>query len=149
MAVTAASLRAAFPAFASTTKYPDAMIALWLPLAVGMVNADRWGESTDLGVMLYAAHNLALESQATADGVAGRSPGGRVGVLSSKGADGISASYDVGTSTEKDVGHWNLTTYGTRFIRLSRMFGAGPLQVGPSLGESSGGAWTGPLPAVW
>lgn len=148
MAVTAASFRAAFPAFASTSKYPDAMVALWLPLAVGMVNAERWGDSTDLGVMLYAAHNLALEAQATADGVAGRSPGGRVGVLSSKGADGISAGYDVGTSTEQGAGHWNLTTYGTRFIRLSRMFGAGPLQVGTD-GSATSGAWYGPLPSGW
>ena len=107
------------------------------------------GVADDIPAQIAALSVGAEEAQATADGVAGRSPGGRVGVLSSKGADGISASYDVGTSTEKDAGHWNLTTYGTRFIRLSRMFGAGPLQVGPSLGDSAGGAWPGPLPAVW
>lgn len=144
MTVTIASFRTAMPAFANTAKYSDAMVTTWIAIASQLVNADRWAGLTDTGIMFYAAHNMILEAQAAADGAKGLSPGGRVGILTSKGADGISAGYDVSTASEKDAGAWNLTVYGTRYYRLSKMMGAGPLQVGVDSGAAQAGAWPGP-----
>jgi len=146
MTVTAATFRTTFPAFGDIVKYPDSMVGMWLSVAVKLVNAARWGTLTDFGVMLYSAHNLALEAQATAAGAHGRVPGGQVGVLSSKGADGLSAGYDVSSVTEQGAGYFNQTTYGTRFYRLSKMMGAGPLQIGTTdPAQASVAAWAGPI----
>jgi len=45
-----------------------------------------------------------------------------------------------------NAGHWNLTVYGTRFIRFAKMFGAGPIQIGIGYNPSpfGGPAWPGP-----
>lgn len=144
MTVTIASFRAAFPAFASDTDYPDAMVTLWLTTATAQVNEGRWADLTDLGIMLYTAHELAVERRAAA-GASSGAPGSSVGILSSKSADGVSASYDVSTATEKDAGHWNLTTYGTRYYRYLKMMGAGPLQVNGAPSGDGPGAWPGPM----
>ena len=55
MTVTPASIRAAFPALSNATTYLDASMALWIGVAEKLVNADRWGDLTDTGIMLYAA----------------------------------------------------------------------------------------------
>ena len=145
MTVTVESFREQFPAFADAVKYSDAAVGLWLTVAQQMVGASRWGDMTDVGVSLYVAHNLALEAQAVKAGNAGAVPGAAVGILNSKAAAGVSAGYDVTTSTEKDAGAWNLTTYGTRFYRLSRMMGAGPVQVGSDDVLPTSMAWAGPI----
>lgn len=151
MAVTLVSFRQAFPAFASPVDYPEPMVTLWLDTATQLVNASRWGALTDLGVQLAAAHYLAIESKAAKSGQAGQTPGGSVGILTSKSAQGVSGSYDVSTATEKDAGHWNMTTYGLRFYRLAKLMGAGPLQIGaPGPGDvPAGHAWPGVLQQFW
>jgi hypothetical protein len=151
MTVTAASFRVAFPAFANPVKFPAGMVDLWLSTAVKLINAAKWGDLADLGAQLMAAHYLALEAQAVNSATGARMPGASVGVLSSKSAQGVSASYDVSTATEKDAGHWNMTTYGTRYIRLARMMGAGPVQVGvPGTEDSENSiAWPGVTLPPW
>jgi len=151
MAVTSTSFRVAFPAFANPVKYPEPMVALWLDATVKLINAAKWGELADLGQQLMAAHYLALESQAVASATGSRMPGASVGILSSKSAQGVSAGYDVSTASEKDAGHWNMTTYGTRYYRLARMMGAGPVQVGvPSADDPTGSmAWPGVMLPPW
>ncbi len=150
MTATAVSFRVAFPAFANPVKYPPAMVNLWLDTAVKLINPAKWGELADLGAYLMTAHYLALESQA-ASATGDRMPGASVGILSSKSAQGVSAGYDISTATEKDAGHWNMTTYGTRYYRLSRMMGAGPVQVGaPSASDPENSiAWPGVLTPWW
>jgi hypothetical protein len=44
--------------------------------------------------------------------------------------DKVSVSFATGESTEKDAGHWNTTIYGTRFIRMAKLMGSGPMQIG-------------------
>jgi hypothetical protein len=146
MSVTVASFRAAFIAFSDATKFPDPAIQMWLDAAVLMVNASRWATLTDLGVQLYAAHNIVLESQADRAASKGRVPGLQAGILTSKGVGGVSAGYDVSSVTEDKAGHWNLTTYGTRFYRLSKLMGAGPMYVGaPSISDNTAMIWSGPF----
>jgi hypothetical protein len=41
----------------------------------------------------------------------------------------VTQAYDTTAGIVPEAGHWNLTTYGMRFIQLVLMFGAGPIQV--------------------
>lgn len=145
MAVTPASFRSTFPEFTDSGRYPDPQIAFWITASVAQVNEARWGELTDLGVSLQVAHQLAL-STSTASGSPKSVPGTAVtGVVSSKSVGGVSVSYDTNSAIEEGGGHWNLTTYGTRYIRLARQIGAGPVEVNvPSVESVSATAWPGP-----
>jgi len=141
MTVTAASFRVAFPEFTSITKYPDGQVDFWLALAVELLNAARWGTVLDYGVQLFVAHNLVLGYMAERQGANGV-PGAASGMLNSKSVDKVSAGYDTASVAETDAGHWNLTTYGQRYVRMMRMFGAGPIQIGAGCGIGVG-AWGG------
>ena len=146
MTTTAASLRALFPEFASTATFPDAAINAWLAVAVGFVNADRWGANTDFGVALWTAHQLAIGRRNAVTAGNGGAPGTSLGVLTSKSAGGVSAGYDFSSVSEKDAGFWNQTSYGIQFYRLSQQFGMGPLQVGTDGGSGViAGVWPGPV----
>lgn len=147
VAVTPASLRARFPEFSNEEKYPDLMVQFWLDIAVKFVNESRWGDLTEHGVSLYAAHQLVLAQRAggmsTRNGIAG---GGRVGIQASKSIDGVSVSYDVSSVTMERGGHFNMTTYGLQFVHMSRMLGAGPVHVGAdTMLTGSTSAWPGVL----
>ena len=144
--VTPPVLRTHFPEFASVTTYPDAQVQYWLDFAYGMLNAPRWGRQLDTGAELYVCHQLAIEARAQQSAANGGIPGEAVGVLNSKSVDKVSAGYDTSSATEAGAGHWNLTIYGTRFIRLAKMFGAGPVQTGiGSAPPGSASAWPGPI----
>lgn len=148
MTITVAQLRADYPEFSSSATYPAPVIQFWLNFAYNFLNADRWGNSIDMGAELFAAHNIVLEQKAQASAQVGGVPGEQVGPIASKSVDKVSVNYDVGSGIEPDAGHWNLTVYGTRFIRLSKMMGAGPLQVGMgAVPPLSGAGWPGPLTA--
>lgn len=149
-APTPADLRAAFPEFVDPP-YTDATINYWLGIATKMVNVDRWGELYAHGVLLFTAHMLALarRSQVSVAGANGI-PGIVTGVLSSKSADGLSASYDVSSITEENAGHWNLTMYGLQYIRAARMMGAGPIHIGlPKPDDFQGGYFPGVIMPVF
>lgn len=147
MTVTAASFRGAFPAFASMTTYPDTVINFWIRFALQFINAQRWGQSLDLGVMLFVAHNLSLEFNAMAAAKKGQNPGFVTGPVTSASVDKVSYSRDVSAALDPKNGHWNLSIYGIRYIRLALMMGAGPVYVGaPSPAEQDRQqAWPGPM----
>ncbi|MDR9051706.1 DUF4054 domain-containing protein [Burkholderia multivorans] len=121
--------RQSFPEFNDTTTYPDALVQFWMTLAVSLVNADRWGDLTDLGIALVTAHHLALavKDQKMAD--VGGVPGQVTGPQSSKAVDKVSASYDTAAVAIKDGGFWNATMYGVRYLSLAMMMGAGGMQL--------------------
>lgn len=127
--VTAQSFRSVFPEFSNVAIYPDEGVAYWIGIAYRMLPEDRWADMLDHGVMLYTAHNLALGAANNRSASGAGIPGQSVGVLSSKTVDKVSASYDTGAGTIEGAGDWNLTTYGIRFRRLGRMFGAGGVQL--------------------
>jgi hypothetical protein len=129
MAVTPASFRTDFPEFADDTAYPDALITFWINVAVGMLNACRWGAMLDIGTELYVAHNLVLERQAAKTAAAGGVPGVATGAIASKAVGPVSQSYDTSAGQTEGAGDWNLTVYGQRFARMSAMFGAGGVQL--------------------
>lgn len=166
MTVSAASFRLALPVFASDVTYPNDAVNFWLGIAALMLNPQVWGISAttaepaaaggamtsalDLGTVLFVAHNLILEQQAGRAASRGNVPGMNKGAISSESAGPISAGYDTSAGIEEGAGHWNLTIYGTRFIRLAgiRATSVGMLTAGGGcgpFGQSAGvGAWPGP-----
>lgn len=159
MTVTVATFRADLPEFASIAFYPNSAVTYWLAIGGLLLNTDRWGLGADVavsppttaydfGLEMFAAHNLVLERQAAQKASNGGLPGLNTGPVSAMSVGSVSISYDTAAGVEADAGHWNLTTYGTRFIKLARMFGAGGLQMAgtcfPPYG--SAGAWPGPWP---
>lgn len=125
----AATLRTDFPEFADTAAYPDSGVNFWLALGVKLLNVDRWADLLDTGLELFAAHNLVLERQASKAAAFGGVPGVGSGPVSGKTVDKVTINYDTAAAMEPDAGHWNLTNYGSRFIRLARMAGAGGIQL--------------------
>jgi hypothetical protein len=144
MTITVQQFRADYPEFSSSSQYPNSAITYWLNLAYLLLNPSRWGSVLDTGAELFVAHNVAIEARAQAEAANGGIPGGQVGPINSKSVDKVSISYDTSTGIQEGAGHWNLTVYGTRLIKLARMFGAGPIQVGIGYDPYGGGAWAGP-----
>lgn len=141
--ITPASLRVDYPEFANTQTYPDSQANYWLAVARLLLNQDRWGPPSlkatnpptamyDIATELFAAHNMVLEARALAEAKRGGIPGITQGPVSAKSVGPVSVSYDTAASITTDAGHWNETIYGRRYINLVLMFGAGPIQVGPS-----------------
>lgn len=143
MTVTVKTFRGAFTEFADPARFPDAMLSYWLDIASKLVNTDRWGNLSDNGVSMFAAHNATLERRAMDEADLGGIPGMSTGIVNNKSVDKVSVGYDTQGGVELDAGHWNLTIYGTRYIRLARQMGMGPVQVGIGCGGGPG-AWSGP-----
>lgn len=129
-----ATFRANFAEFNSTTAYPDSLINFWLGVGGRQLNTCQWGNMLDDGLQLFTAHHVTIAARDKKTAAFGGAPGGNSGPLASKAVDKVSASYDTTAAIEEGAGHWNLTTYGTQFIRLAKMLGAGGIQLGGSLG---------------
>jgi hypothetical protein len=152
--VTVAYLRASFPEFTSTTKYPDSMVNFWLEYACLFLPRHRWGRAYSIGLMLYVAHNLTLEGLAGAEGKKGAPPGMTVGPIVSKTVGELTINYDAALGMIESDGHWSMTFYGTRFVKLARQIGSGWEQIGigrapigspGSVGYPMGLPWVGPV----
>ena len=139
--ITLATFRQDYPEFASVALYQNSAVAYWTTVAGLLLRTERWGVGStaatappttvlDVATELFVAHNLAIEKMAQDAAKRGGTPGVSQGPVSSKSVGGVSISYDTTAGIDKDAGHWNLTTYGTRLHWLMLMFGAGPVQVG-------------------
>ena len=80
---------------------------------------------------LFIAHHLVLEALSLNEMNFGGVPGVAKGAIAGKSAGDVAISYAPQATLELDGGHWNYTIYGQRFLRLARIAGAGPVQVGP------------------
>lgn len=151
MAVTEESFRQHYPEFQSKDRFPDGAITYYITLAGLLLSSARWSTLLDLGTELFIAHNIALERRAQDEAAKGAVPGQTTGPVNAKGVGPVSVGYDTANGIVQGAGHWNLTIYGTRFMELVSMFGAGPIQIGigstPPL--STQGAWYGPWPGPW
>ena len=137
--------RADFPEFASTSLYPSSGVQFWLNFAYKMIDSARFKDVTDMAAELFAAHHISLEARALLESKGGGIPG-VAGVISAKSVDKVSINYDTGAGTEPNAGHWNITIYGLRFIRMVNMFGAGPVQLGGGCAPPyTGNAYPGPV----
>lgn len=127
---TIAQFRQDFPEFTDPVRYPNSMITFWSTIAIAQVNACLWGDLTVQGIELYTAHEITLQARDIATSTNGGFPGQSSGIANQKTVGNTSIGYDASTQTEKDAGWWNQTTYGKQFIRLTRIFGAGAVQLG-------------------
>lgn len=127
---TPATFRQDFPEFADTTTYPDSLINFWLGIGEIRLNP-VWGTLINQGLELFTAHFISISALNQKTVAAGGIPGIQRGVISAESAE-ISVSYDTAAATLKDMGHWNLTTYGTQFVELANLVGMGPIQVSPA-----------------
>jgi hypothetical protein len=125
----APTFRTNFPEFADSARYPTPLVTFWLGVGASLVNADRWGELSDVGVQLCTAHHLVISARDQATSAAGGLPGQAAGMVSSKSVDKISVTYDTGAAMIDGAGFWALSSYGVRYLSLARMFGAGGLQL--------------------
>lgn len=123
------AFRAAFPEFTDTTKYTNESITFWSGIAERQVRKQAWCDLWDQGVMLYVAHEITLAAQNVQASAVGGSPGQQGGIANNKTVGSMSVGYDSQASSEKDAGFWNLTTYGKQYINLSRIVGAGCIQL--------------------
>lgn len=158
MTVSVASFRASFPEFGNTTQFPDSIITYYLALSGILLNQRRWGIGAtvavsppttmyDIGTELFVAHHIAVERAAMDTAANDGIPGVTKGPTASESVGPVSISYSPGDVIEPGAGHWNLTVYGLRFIKMARFQGAGPIQVGVGCGPPySGMGWSGPLP---
>ena len=146
VSITAIPFRTDFTEFENTTVFPDSTVNYWFNVAGLMLNPARWMSMLITGLELFVAHNVVLEAYANQTVAVGGLPGLSKGAISGESVDKGSVSYDTASTLELDAGHWNLTVYGTRFIRMAKMFGAGPIQIGIGFNPNplSGGAWPGP-----
>jgi hypothetical protein len=136
-AVTVEQFLEQLPAFSQdTSKYPQASIASYLLLGTNSLDPNRWQQMLTMGICWYTAHFLTLDAQDAQDAEAGAIMGQRGGQVASKGVGGGNMSYDTSGAIEPGGGHWNLTSFGKRYLRFARLAGAGPVQV-------SGGCWPG------
>lgn len=148
MSVTVASFRGAFPAFASTAIYPDAQVQMYLDMSLQLQDVNRWGTMMDYGTQLFTAHNLTLDYPSNKVGALGQKPGEIEGPVTNGSVDKVSYGRNPQAALNPKDGHWNLTSFGIRYVRLIMMFGAGPQHVGIPLGGSDPNwfpqAWPGP-----
>lgn len=129
MSFVVADFRKTFPEFTSTEMYPDSLIAGWATIAERLVNCRIWRNETTLGINLYVAHEITLETQSIQAAKIGGTPGSQSGPVNTKTVGSVTVGYDSQQAAEKDAGWWNLTVYGKQFIRLARIFGARAVQL--------------------
>src|SRR5438874_1816758 len=123
MAVTKAKFRADFPEFTSTVTYPDSQVQFYIDLFVGAFMGARWGAGvlSDYGTELFVAHNLCLEMEAQRMATRGQNPGQIIAPLSGGTVDKVSYTRNLQAILDPKNGHWNLSQYGLRYIRLVNM----------------------------
>lgn len=117
-----------FPEFANS-QYPQGWFNFWLTVGQKMLNDCAWQDLVYQGLALFIAHQMALQLRNVKAAAFGGDAGANSGPIASKGTDKVNVSYDTGSASIEGQGHYNLTTYGTQFIMLARMVGAGGAQV--------------------
>lgn len=122
--ITPTQFRVDFPAFASLTKYPDALVSLWAGIAPLLLDETAWGDLFPIGQELFIAHNLVLDGMAGVEASRGGLVGFAKGAIASESGDKVSVTYQ-GTAMLEGAGHWNMTIYGMRYWQLMRMVGTG------------------------
>jgi hypothetical protein len=140
--ITSSQFRLDYPEFKSTGTFPDATVNYWLNFAYLMLNTNAWGSMLDFGVELFVAHNLIIEAINLKMVAIGGLPGINRGAINSESPGQVSISYDTANASIQKAGHWNITTYGTRYWGLAKAFACRPLSTGPGHSPGFPGSYT-------
>lgn len=127
--ITPTQFRADFPEFADSTVYTDGMVTFWAGVAVNLINECRWGKLAMQGAELILAHYLDLQAQDVASVGNGGAPGQSSGPIASMAVDKVNIAFDANVAAIEGGGAWNLTSYGTRYLTLALLVGAGGMQL--------------------
>lgn len=142
---TVPQFREHFPAFASSTTYPDAVVQMFIDVGSVLVRPERWHNLTAYGVELFCAHMLALQQLAMQSVAGGRGvPGMARGLQTNKSVSKVSVGQDFALVGMEGWGTFNLTMYGQTFAFYAELFGTGGFEVlGIGMADSlSGVVWT-------
>lgn len=121
MTITAASLKASLPEFASIS---DAVVEFWLATCAKELNGDRWGESYDDGHLFLTAHSM-VRGGVLASNAGSAQPSGP---LASVTIGSVSKSYAVASGDVGGIdGDLELTAYGKIFKRKMRSLMRSPV----------------------
>lgn len=140
------TIRILRPGLADPQRYPNALIQHYVSLAAAQLPWSRWQDLYTEGVCDWVAHYVVVQVRNAQAAERGGVSGNAIGRVTSKSVGGVSVNYDTGGTEEDDAGHWNMTTYGTAFLRNARMVGSGGAQLGGcwDLPPTFGPAWPGP-----
>ena len=116
------TFRIVYGEFASVA---DATVQFWLDDATDTLSERAWGRCYAKACLSYAAHNLALSMNRTANAVDagdGIVETGASGTVASATADGLSVSFAVPNSATQDDAnaYYAQTDYGKRYMALKR-----------------------------
>lgn len=136
------------PGLTDPARYPNALIEHYLRLGFAQLDRCRWADLYDEGLLDWTAHYVVIQVRNAQAAERGAVSGNAIGRVSSKSVGGVSVNYDLGNTEETDGGHWNMTTYGSAFLRNARMVGMGGQQLGGNpnaiIQNMGGAAWPGP-----
>ena len=134
------------PGLVDPQRYPNALIQHYLTLGRAQLNWERWQDLYFEGLCDWTAHYVVIQVRNAQAAERGAVSGNSIGRITNKSVGGVSVTYDLGDSTEKDGGQWNTTTYGTAFLRNAQNVGAGGQQLGGCFygPPNNGPAWSGP-----
>lgn len=129
--VTPAMLRQRIPAFADTTKYPDAMLENVIETATCYISAKNLGPlrngCREQAICLMAAHLLTLRERMAQGG-----NNGTGGAVASASVGNVSVSLQQ-PPNQNQYEYWmNLTGYGAELLRLLAIFANGGIYWGGS-----------------
>lgn len=113
---TAQSFLLLYPEF-NKPKYTNALLSVWLDVAISQVNVTRWASQYAFGVLTLTAHYLTIYGDTDS----------QVGLLTSNNVDGVNYSLDINRVTNEDGASFNSSKYGVQYFQLAKMKGAGPL----------------------
>lgn len=123
------AFRCNFPEFTDESAYPDSLLDFWAVVAEGIVDDCRWGDMRDNALGLVLAHYVSLAIADQQAAIKGAIPGTNNGAVTQKKVGEASVSYDAINNSESGAGQWNKTTYGVRYISLTKLIGAGCVQL--------------------
>jgi hypothetical protein len=123
-----ALFRAQFPAFASTTTYPEALLSGYWSQASCYVSAHDYGrligDCRQLALNQLTAHLAILGAELTAD------PAGGTGIVSASSIDKVSVTLQIPASRGPFVAWLNKTGFGQQLAALLRVKSTGGTYVG-------------------
>lgn len=121
--------RTEFPEFSDNVVYPNPMITLWATFAELELRTCVWKCAWPMACKLFVAHEITIAAQNAKNAASGGVPGTSGGIPNNKTVGSVSVGYDSQSTSEKDAGFYNRTTYGQQFYRLAMLYGAGAIQL--------------------
>lgn len=119
------TFRALFPELGAAA---DQTVQVWIEQAA-VLDGSRIGPvNYGLAQLLFAAHNVALGLQAAK----AATPGASFAPVTSKGADGLSVSFDTNLTAIPGAGIYNGTSYGQRLWKLLEAAAMGGMYRAPA-----------------